>query len=206
MTLNYPHPWQARIKYQVDGLTHIHQVYLAPYVGLWDIAPGQPASAYELDSVGTPDFDSWVNTYINGSPLHSPPFEGFKRWLTADGSIISVELWKYPPESNTGQFLTAVNMSEEGTESGSYDPASQIITTFRTQEGGIMRHVVMETTRPDNGQKSFSDLADWQQKFFTWQILDSGSPIIARDGSKPFAMSRLSRGQNEALFRKRYRS
>lgn len=204
MAINYPGPYEVRIKYTPANLTnpvleHIQRLN----VDL--VAPadqGQPFSQYNIkDKNGATSvtLEAAVEAYLAvHNALHH----------TAT-TINSVELWKYPtPQSFDSVFWAthtpAANVGTSGTIPSS---AGQAIYTFRTTEGGIMKLSLMEAIRVPGSPLAYAACTANEKALIDFILDGNGTtfsaPFLGRDTSYPLAFNRLFPGQNEATWKKR---
>lgn len=200
MTLNFPGPYEIRLFYTVpiSGFTALqHQArYNLRVDGTPD--PGTPFSGidalrrddspFPLDS----EVDDWVDL-IKG--MYSS---------TGLSTIDFAELWKYTPGTFEAQFVSTYPIAVTGTTAGTTANSGQVIVTFRTAGGGIMKISLLETVISSAGpdtlpfaNAALDDMAD--------QIVAGTVPWMARDNTYPFACIAAYAGQNEAVFKKRFR-
>lgn len=196
MTINFPGPYTVKIFYDVAGYDHILNLNVAfatpPGVGV------AFSSIYPLTDLGTTSAGSlqvWVDALVTDLlPLFS----------AAESAIRTAELWKNVPDSFAATYVTAYDISEAGTAGGNYEPASQEIYIWRTKEGGTMRLTLMETIDQVGQSEAYNDLSAGRKA-----LVDNnfGSPGVwlGRDTSYPLAFLRMHPGQNEKMFRVRYR-
>lgn len=200
MALNFPGPYEIRLFYSVpfSGFTTLQHVarYNLRVEGTPD--PGTPFSGinalrrddspFALDG----EIDDWV-TLIKGL------------WSSAALTTIDyAELWKYEPLSFDASFVSAYSIAETATSASANANSGQVIVTFRTAGGGIMKISFMETilaaALPDTlpfTNATLDAVAD--------AVVAGTVPWLARDGTYPFACIAAYAGQNEAVFKKRFR-
>lgn len=162
-------------------------------------APGSPFSAYSttLGSGGSGTLDTAANDLLDLLLPFWRPTTEFSR----------VELWAYDAEPSTDKtFLSVMELAEPGTAAAGTDVAAQQETmTLRTVNGGIMRVQLMEPV---------SSLTSRQNPPFSPAHFDAlrsymvglTHPWVGRDNSRPLAAIAWGSGQNEKLFRKRFRA
>jgi len=83
--------------------------------------------------------------------------------------------------------------------------AGQYIWVFRTTEGGTMKVSIMEGTPHQPGIKIPYASMSAAAKAISDALTNGTSPWLGRDTSYPFAVTGLFPGQNEALFKRRFR-
>lgn len=195
MAANFPGPWQVIYHYTYDNLDHILSVNCDLDV-VGDV--GDPFTEFDvkLRSGGTQALETAVDDFID---LLRP-------WWYTDVTISHCELWKYTALSFDKTWYSALTLGLAGTATDPTNPASEIIWTMRTQEGGILK-----ITQEETKSTSYSKVA--------WGSLGAGTPgdllgdyleaptnwILARDTSYPIARLSLLPGQNERIFKQRYR-
>jgi hypothetical protein len=194
MALNYPGPYEVRINYVVASRPHQQRLNVridgTPVAGVDDFttidALRRDDAPFALDA----EVDAWVDLIKVFLP-------------SAGGDIVNAELWKYTPDSFDADFVAAYDISVAGTNGSANTPASQLIWTFRTQEGGIMKVILMDVSTtpglPVTPPYTGSTLA------LANAIVNGTSPWLARDTSYAIANIAMYPGQNEALFKKIYR-
>jgi len=193
MALNFPGPYEVRLTYRSDLLEHTAKynciVTNAPIVGE---NPNNVTLQRRNLSLTTfqAAMDAWL---ILIRPLFALGTEFF-----------DAQLWKYAPNSFSATFITSAVVGGNGTNILAYNPATQQIMTFRTQEGGICRLNFMEASQagsqvesPPYGNVTFQAVSAFVISVNNW--------ILARDTSYPVVPLRLLYGQNEATFKQRYR-
>lgn len=123
----------------------------------------------------------------------------------ATASLSRFELWKIPEGTYAGVFYSAYGIGAAGTGASPNVAAWQLTLTFRSLQGGTARLQLMESMAGGNSKISppyssawITDLADF--------ITAPASPVFARDNSFVFAQIHECQGQNERLWRKRYRA
>jgi hypothetical protein len=162
-------------------------------------APGLAFSAMGIKRrSGTPTgLDAYVDAWIAlVQVLYS---------TNANNTLDFVELWKYAPLSFNADFMSVYAVNLAGTTALGATPAHQSILTFRTLEGGLMKMSFMETVSTGNNVDT-PPLASAGLEAIQTFVVSTGNGFLAADTSYPFACRAHLPGQNEALFRKRYRA
>lgn len=204
MALNYPGPYEVRIYYTVTiGTVALEHTQRLNCECSPNPSPGEP-------------FDDIV--VINRGPLGGGPgFSGLHTAVDAyvalmrplfhsgSANIDRAELWRYEEDSFEASFVSAYNIDLAGSSAVAATPAGEVIMTFRTIEGGIMKLAYEEASFAAGASASlgiitgpFAAMRDY--------VLSSSNWILARDTSYPFAGYRFNPGSNEAIFKKRYRN
>jgi hypothetical protein len=193
MTLNFPGPYAVEIAYTVDGLTHTQTVNC-------DVtnspAPGSLFSdcTVQKKGGGTDDLDALVDEWIDLLAAVCPD----------DITFTTGTLWEYTPESFDRRWIADYSIGVAGDGGDPYTPASEYIWTFRTQEGGNMQIRLEEVTISAFGKTAAGAIGGAPGAVVDYLVGDGGW-ILARDTSYPVVGLYVLRGQNEAIFKKRYR-
>lgn len=198
MARNFPGPYEVEFKLSVSGLTH------AVRIGCMvqgDPSPGTPiASISVLQKNGIyTGLQSAVNAYWSIVRAHYRVNEG----------VISCELYKYQSNSFQKDFITAMtvaNSSGARQAGASPNQAGQATMTWRTGSGGIAKMILLETDLVSNSQVIWTPGAtDMGNKVLSYFAGVEGW-MLARDNSFPVVGLRSNYGQNEAVWRKRFRN
>lgn len=194
---NFPGPFELRIHYTViyDSVTVDHEQRLSCDI-VGDPDPGLDFDLYNYRSKdgSTYDIDTWVDAWVALLAVVMHEFSTF----------VDVELWKYTTGTFDAAFYSSKSLAVAGDSATVAVPCGQIIWTFRTQAGSNLRVNLMESIK--NSQPTLpipsgdSDLDD-----IAAAVIADDSPVFGRDNSYAFNGIHTLRGQNEALFKKRYR-
>jgi len=194
MAVNYPGPLVADITYVYSGITHHHQLNFT--------SSSFPSAGDDISTIGaTPRSGSDINilTAVNAYLDLVKPF--FNTGISFGGLTI----WKYAALSNDRTFITSASLTKSGTNASATQVASQLIYTFRTVGGGVLKLNYMETATVPGAsvsRGSFTGSADALADF----VESTDNWILARDNTYPIIGLAYHPGQNEALFKKRYRN
>lgn len=199
MAINFPGPYQLRIFYSTTVSSVVFEHMQALNIDCSPApAPGDAFSAIQpVYPVGTTftDLADMVDAYV----------ADIKALFSTTGSSINrAELWEYDPGTFDASFVSSYTISVAGTSVSGTQPAAQSIVTMRTNQGGVFKFVLMETVvafaATDPGAISPAALETVIAK------IESGEyPFLGRDGGWPFARIAHYPGQNENLFKRRYR-
>jgi len=194
MALNYPGPYVVTIHYTSGGLEHVMNLNLN-----MPILPsvGQDPATFEVTLAG------------GGTAIAQTAFENFVTLLAPFYNVSSkfdyFDLWSVAPNSYDRTYITSGVLDIDGTSSTPTTYAAQLIFTLRTAEGGKMQLHMMETISTPG--------AAVKRAYFTGVILSLATFLegelnwlLAKDTSYPTVCISYLPGQNEALFKKRYRS
>lgn len=194
MALNYPGPYQVRIFYTVSSRVHVCALNVQMSV---EGVAGDPFSDFiplQRNGSAVTTLDTHVDNFVTVA----------KVFLNSGQSFNYAELWKYTPDSFEADFISSYTIGVAGTAGAATKSASQMIWTFRTQEGGSMRVVLMDTVTDAGVTVPYGSM-DTNTKALADAITGGTNVWIARDTSYPFNAISMFPGQNEALFKKIYR-
>lgn len=200
MALNYPGPFTLKI-FQTNTanggipLQHMQQFNI-------DI-DGDPA-------IGTPfaDIDvlarvvavhplaTVVDEYIN----HIRPL-----FSDTETTFTHAELWKNVPDTFIANYVSAYTINVAGAAVTANDAGQETILTFRTYEGNMMRCHLLETQEHSRVVTLYADLTQDEKDIVDFIVGDADSFFLGRDTSYPALFLRWLPGQNETIFKKRYR-
>lgn len=194
MAQNFPGPYAVEIEYDVDDVSH-KMTLNCDVTG--SPAPGDIPSSISLvtrDGVGA-QLDLAVNAF---AALWMPN-------LNNANSTRAYTLWKYTPLSTERQFITTDTLTVSGGASGGTVLAHQSTLTFRTQEGNGMRIVILEDALTFNTRSPLASPDVTNYNALRDFIVSDSNWVLARDTSYPIAALNLTGGQNERVFKVRYR-
>lgn len=190
---NFPGPYIVEIKYTVDGLKHVQRnschIPIAPTAG------DDPATIdVATRSGGTVDLatavDDWVDL-VRAMYHTSTTFDSYDLYYKQDAD--TPRMWR----------ATGI-LGLPGTNAGANNPAHQMTLTYRTQEGGVMRQVFLESFHGAQTVFPYAGSHVTAQALMDYVVAPTGW-INARDTSYPIVPLNTVGGQNEATFRARYR-
>lgn len=191
--LNYPGPYEIRLYYVVGGITHSARYN----VNLQDIPdPGDAFTTMNLVERGggiTP-----ANTAVDAWVVLLKPL--FHTGVT----FTHAEMWKYEAESYNADFISAYNVNVAGTSASVPVNAAQVVMTFRTVEGGVLKVNLMELSQSEGLPQTYTAM-NATYKAIADFVVSVDNWLLGRDTSYPFAFMRMFPGTNEALARRRYR-
>lgn len=192
--VNYPGPWEIRVNYNTvqSGITTLSQLRLSCDVDT-PPAAGSPPADYDLKSRSGLfyNFSSYITALV---ALLRPLFHTTSNFTNA-------ELWLYATGTYNAAFQTSVAIGLAGNSAVATQPYNQGIITFRSQNGGSARCVVMQPIYTRNVTDPYpfvpgevTNLAD--------ELVHLHSPVLARDGGYLFQALNWMVGENEHLFKK----
>jgi len=194
MTLNFPGPVEVRLFYTTAEVTHEARYNCNSPTDLYVGMTADLVDIYDRDGIhGTLEatIDEWVDLI---KVLYS----------NATATFDYAELWEYDGETHVGKYILTYPIGVAGTSGTATRFAQQDIFSFRTEEGGSMRIELLETFNALNTVLSYTGMTAAQQALVDFVISTSGW-ILARDTSYPVAFFHLLQGQNEAVFKRRFR-
>lgn len=191
---NFPGPFEVVIKYSVDGLEHEQNLNCS---AVTPVGVGDSPSDIDLvqRNAGTVQLDTAVDAWCDLLKVGSSStmtFNTFDFYSVADLSFERT-------------FITSGDIDIDGTNVGAYNPAHQKTLTFRTLEGGNMRIVVMETADTSKTRVPYNQTGAGNQAIMDF-VVSPTNWILARDTSYPISTLNAIGGENEALFRRRFRT
>lgn len=192
---NFSGPYQIRIFYTVAGRDHRQSINCdvqgSPVVG----SDFSTITLETKDSVGVAAdtaIDAWIDV-IDG------------RFNLTDAVFNRAELWKYVPLSEDASYVATYAIGAAGNTAGATVPAGEIIMTFRTQEGGIMKVSFQDTSMPAGSSQAYPPTDGGDEDIMDYVVADD-TWMLAKDTSYPIVPLALHPGQNERAFKKIYRS
>jgi hypothetical protein len=200
MALNFPGPYGIRIFYTTTPTgfaTRSRKMeFYVSTVGT--PSPGTSALSIDLTARGgaTVNLDAEVDALV---ALLRP------MWPAAT-DFTHYELWRYIPGSFDAIFITTEPIALSGTGAGSSSPAGQSIITLRTLEGGIAKVSLMESILGPGPQQGFPTGNAAVNALANFLSHPTQTVYLGRDTSYIVAAKGLFPGQNERLFKDRYRS
>lgn len=191
---NFDGPYTINIPYTVDGHNHNHKLHFD-----LDAAASPGADPANLNvkcrdgTTKTLEFatDEYVAVLRDVMPQQA---------LFGDAIIKFHPGYKVPP-----QFITSFPVGGNGAINSPYVPAQQATFTFRTLEGGTMRIQLMENHFTGQAKEPLSSVTDAAASALRDYVTQPDTWFLGRDTSYVIGAINLLRGQNEKLFRARFR-
>lgn len=191
MTLNFPGPYEFRMFYTVLTRQHVQKLSMDV------VAP--PNVGDPFSTITAKCRDENVVALNTAADAWVVVMKAFLK--STEATITHAELWKYTTGTFDATYLASYNISVAGTSAGVANPSSQIIYTFRSDNGGIMRVVLMDTTVDPGPAQVFADLSAASLAVVNLVNSDA-SPWMARDNGYTHAFLRFLPGQSERWFKK----
>lgn len=195
---NFDGVYELRFKYDVTIGTQLVSHVLTQDVNLVEpVLPGTPFN--EIETQGHNGTTSTLDTEVEGF------IDAIAPQMSNATDFTTVELWKYPPEGFDAVFYGVYASGVSGTNVNPAQAAHYDIFTFRTLGGGIMRLTLLESTNSANNVQSFPTASTVANALFNY-ITNLSRPWVGRDNFRPLAALKWSQGQNEAIWRRRFRA
>lgn len=202
MAINYPGPYEVEFIYNVTIGTVILPHYLRVNCAVVGTpAPGTAMSAINvMTKAGTP-------AGLEASIL------AFWNWYKIQlGTTVTVgvpSLYKYDTGTFVKNFVSAYGGTAltNGTGTSGIGDSHEMIQTYRTAAGGILKLTWLEDTNGTlvNRAPLVANAAGTNDAKLAAYMISSAAWIIGRDDSFPIASMFNVFGQNEAVFKKRHR-
>lgn len=200
MVTNFPGPYELRFSYDTTPVGQVQLNHTAR-LNVDLVTDPPPGTAFALinaktrGGVATPDLatvvEAWLALWVE--IMHTSSNFGL------------VELWKYTPLTFQADFVSSYSpIIVAGLHTLSPGVCQQDILTFRTTEGGILRLNSMEARNRDFDRIKFPTGIGNVDAIFNFVVSDPNW-ILGRDTSYPFGGLNYLIGQNEKLFRIRFR-
>lgn len=204
MAINYPGPYELRIKYTDSGIAgaSIQHTQRLNVSLVEPAAQGDVFGNYDVNDADGP-------TTVALSTVVEDYLTIFNALYDTSMTIDAVELWKYPtPQSFDSIFWSSYTpTANAGTSAGTGVSAGQAIFTFRSKEGGSMKVELHESLTVAGAPLALAALTAQQDALVDY-ILDGdgttySAPFLARDTSYPFSFNRMFPGINEKTWKQR---
>lgn len=198
MPLNFPGPYEVRINYITNEPAPIaeHQLRLSCQMSLTG-NPGDP-------------FSAWTPFQKNGSAVtslqgHVDALMPLVRALYLPTTTFTdAELWQYNPSSFDAVFRASYELGLVGTGAGTTQVAGQLVTSFRTQNGGIMK-VDLRGTAIVPAATDVYPFANAAIQALAVYMAGATSPWWARDNSYAIIPLKAMPGTNEHSWKVAFR-
>ncbi len=190
---NFPGPYVITFEGTVSGQSHNYAINLK--------IDGDPSPGTSETAISTIRRDL---SLVNVNTALQALIDLYKVRFSTDYSFGGAQLWKVASQSFEKQFISTLSANALGTNAGTVELAHYSMYTFRTQEGGILKLTHLEDVENAKNQRTYAELGGGEQALVDFIISDQNW-VLAYDTSYPIGFIRGSYGENEALFRKRYR-
>lgn len=188
MAHNSLYPSFVKVFYTVSSLQHVQTLPVLAYegVGGWWLQN-------QSSSVG--------QTWEDSMALYD---DILKIVLSTTNSVINfAELWTYDSEEGDPIFRETFEIDTIGTWATAPVQMGQLVLSFRTALGGVLKTYVMETPAVVNQILTPPTMGGTQINAYRNWVLGSTGFVVGRDGSFPIAVIRGRTKTNDALRKKR---
>ena len=197
MAINYPGPYEVVYKILVSGLEHEARYNC--------VATPAPTAGTAFASI---NLQTRSGTPANAQTCVEGLWNQMRPHFHTSVTCSAIELWHYPVAGSFARdFISATTPSlPAGLSSGAVILANQDTLSFRSANGGIMKVEMMESSFQTHAVTTLvpNSSGNTIQKIAAY-VLSSAGWLLARDDGFPFSAYRHTSGQNEALYRRRYR-
>lgn len=185
-------PFETRIYYTVQGQVHLFTVPMDCQV---EPVVGSEFSEISVKARGVGGAP--LDTYVDSIVTLLRPF-----WSVND-DIGYAEFWKNDAVGFGSTYVATYPIGLAGTGSAGV-VARQTIISLRSSNGGIAFLNLLETNIAGDNQVAWPFPAGAENNLAAY-FCSTASPFVCRDNGYPIVPLRTSRGQNEALWRRRFR-
>lgn len=199
MAVNLPGPYE--VEFRLDGFvnpTRSH-VFRVNCTAVGAPAPGALPNTIDMlkRSGGTAKLDVAANQL----------WEFVRLFYQAAITCSGYTLWKYVPGTYAKDFVAAGTVTNPASSGSTGTTAAQLTQTYRSANGGILKLVLLETNQSGDGRQTLLALpAGNPSQRLAAYVMSADSIVMARDDAFPVAPLRDSRGQNESVWRKVFRT
>lgn len=193
MAVNFPGPYAVEINYSVDGLDH--KMLISTQVD------GTPAVGAVFSTInlltkggGMVQFDVGVQAFIDEIKVK------FNNGVTFG----VVDLFEYTPLTFDRKWISSFNSGASGTSGTATGEAQYEKFSFRTGNGGIAFITLIEVAGVSNARDLYPTGSPTSDSIMDY-VVGNDSWIYARDNSYCVARLASNKGQNERVFRERFR-
>lgn len=188
MTRNFLSPAFFKLFYNRTGL-------LKPHVQTMSLQPAAPPVIGSSPSIlkaggGSNDFGDFIDDYV----------ALFKAITSDDFTFTHCEFWSQPLPTDDPVFVFDHSLAVVGTDTAAHVTAEQLVITYRTSNGGLMRFYQMEGTAAVDivafppFSTAYANLSNF--------LLGADNCITGRDNGYPSSVISLKTKTNDVLRRK----
>lgn len=167
------------------------------------VLPVKPAAVYTPGQI--PSFLGYNNTSSTITQFSANLSLYLKPMFAATGTYDGIEYWQKPTKDDDPVFISASDeASGVGTNATAVVPYSELVMTFRTKGGGILKNYFLECSFSPNVRIS-APLYNGSTPCVNWLsfLISVDSPILGRDGTYPLMGLHAATKTNDIL-RKKY--
>jgi len=191
---NYPGEYEVEILYSRSGIQHSMKlncdVTTIPNIG-------DDPSTIMLDTRGgvAVALNTAVSAWVDLVRAKMPTAIAFS----------SYNFYRYTVGTTTKVWVAGATIGLNGTGGGTPKVAQQSTYTFRSSQGGRMKLILLNTAGTFTAQNAYSGMTPSAQAIVDF-MLSNDAWMIARDNGYPVLFLREHETENEALYKKAYRS
>ncbi len=193
MVDNFPGPYEIEMFYTVGGLQHTQRLNC--------FVDGSPPPGTPIVNISLNQRDF---TLINVDTAVLAWVALIENLFNDTVTFDNYNVWQYTPLTYIKTFIAANTIGLPGTHVNPSNLAHQMTMTHRTIEGGILRIVLLESISQENTRVPYASAPADVQAVMDY-VTRPNSWILARDTSYAIANLNYSTGENEAIFKERYR-
>jgi len=195
---NFPGPFELRVFYTTNEPVQIssHVLRLSLRVS-GSPQPGDPFSSIQV-------IDKNNNPGSNLSVVLGDLLPLIRAFYVPSVDFIRAELWRYIPSSFDAIFISSLAIGQGGAGTGTTVIAGQLVVTFRTSSGGILKVDLRGTTVSPGVKQAFPFNIGAGNALANY-FLTVGCPFIGRDNGVPVSPLFLLPGQNERAWKRVFR-
>jgi|SRR5688572_3315443 len=200
MAINFPGPYEVEYAYTVPvgGVTLAHVLRANCTAVGTPVIGSDPADVDLMTISGTPaDLQTCADDF----------WDFLRPLIHSTVSCTGFTLWKYITGTFERTFVTSGSVANPaGFAAVAPVAASMAKHTYRTAAGGIMGHVLLESSVDSDAQFDYAalDVGNPNKDIMDYVVSGSGW-LLARDDSFPIVPLRVSFGENEATWKTRFR-
>jgi len=183
-----------KVFYTVQSREHVMQLNCQPQT-----APDVGDAMNTINLLGRNGIAYLATTVIGQLMTVTEPL-----YNAAQATFLRAELWRFEPGTFDATYISTEDISDPGLSASATVTAAEQVFTFRSQEGGVMRVHLLESTEQPSSSQGYAAMSALNQAFVT-HFTRPENVWMARDTSYPIAFLRHHPGINEAVFKKVYR-
>lgn len=200
MASNFPGPYE--VDYTI--LVSIAGVALEHHLRVNCVALGSPVPGTPLDTI---NFQTRSGGTVVASTAIGTLWGFLRTKFNTVVTVTDVKLWRYTPGTYAKTFISALASTlPAGLNAAAIQPAHQTTYSFRSGAGGVMKITLLEDVGAHrNKQVLTANAAGSDDQKIAAYVISSASWLLARDDGFPIAPIFNTGGENEAVFKQRFR-
>jgi len=187
MAENSLSPAFIKLYYSAAGRSHVATI---PTKFFGTPVPGV-APNLTLHNGGSNTFTSFMAGYI----------AAWKVFFDTITTFDYADVWSQPTPEDDPVWIFTYASGAIGTSVTDFNVASELVMTFRTDQGGILRTYAMEQAEPSNVFVSYASMGS-AAKAYADLVMAATSAAYGRDGGAPVACLGYKTKTNDVLRRK----